>query len=321
MGRYTARRLLQLIPVFFGATLLVYLLVFLLPGDPIRALAGDRPISEGTLNVLRERYNLNDPFLVQYGKYILGLFQGDLGESFRGREVSSILAQSFPITARLAVIAIVWEAIFGIAAGVLAGLRRGSFLDNLVLVSTVAIVSIPVFVLAYLVQITMGLELKDGFSIGSTQVIPPIDFFPLAGVRDWKGYILPAFVLGALSLAYVARLTRTSLVENIRSDYIRTARAKGLKPTRIVGRHALRNSLIPVITYIGVDLGNLMVGAIVTEGIFNIPGMGGQVFGAVRQQEGTVVVGLTTIFIIVFIFSNLLVDLVYAVLDPRIRYE
>jgi len=319
LGRYAARRLLQLIPVFFGATLLVYLLVFALPGDPIRALAGERRVSEGTLNVLRDRYNLNDPFIVQYGKYLLNLAQGDLGETFRGRDVGDILKQSFPITARLAIIAVVWEAIFGITAGVLAGLRRGSFLDNLVLISTVAIVSIPVFVLGYLVQILFGLELGRGFNLFGIEL--QTDFFPIAGVREWKGYILPAFVLAALSLAYVARLTRTSLVENMRSDYIRTARAKGLKPTRIVGRHALRNSLIPVITYLGVDLGNLMVGAIVTEGIFNIPGMGGQVFSAVRQQEGTVVVGFVTIFVLVFIAANLVIDLLYAVLDPRIRYD
>jgi ABC-type dipeptide/oligopeptide/nickel transport system permease component len=307
MGRYVIRRLLQIIPVFFGATFLIYALVFALPGDPIAALAGDRGLPEATAAVLRERYNLNDPLLVQYGKYIGGLFQGDLGQSFRGRDVFSIVADAFPITLRLAAAAFIIEAVIGLIAGVMAGLRRGSFIDNLVLVSTVAVVSIPIFVIGYVAQLLIGVRLG---------------LLPISGVRDgWVSYIMPGFVLGSVSLAYIARLTRTSLVENLRADYIRTATAKGLPRGRVVGRHALRNSLIPVVTFLGVDLGNLMQGAIITEGIFNIPGIGGAVFQAVRQQEGTVVVGIVTLLVLVFILSNLVVDLLYAVLDPRIRYE
>jgi ABC-type dipeptide/oligopeptide/nickel transport system permease component len=307
LGRYILRRLLQLIPVFIGATFLIYAAVFAIPGDPIRALFGDRPVSPATVQALRNQYNLDDPLLVQYGKYMLGVFQGDLGTSFRGREVSEILAQTFPVTLRLGLTAFVIEAVIGILAGVLAGLKRGSFIDNVVRITTILLVAIPVFVLGYTAQLLFGVELG---------------WFPIAGLRDgWISYVLPGIVLAALSLAFIARLTRTSLTENLRSDYVRTAKAKGLKRGRIVGRHTLRNSLIPVVTYLGIDLGQLMIGAIVTEGVFNIPGVGREIFAAVRSQENAVVVGLVTVIVIIFIVSNLVVDMLYAVLDPRIRYE
>jgi ABC-type dipeptide/oligopeptide/nickel transport system permease component len=307
MGRYIARRLLQAIPVFLGTTFLIFALVFAIPGDPIRALSGDKPLSPSVYAELQERYNLNDPFLVQYGKYMGNLLQGDFGQSFRGREVTEILKERFPVTIKLALTAFLFEVFIGIAAGVLAGLRRGSFMDNLVLISTTIVVSIPVFVLGFTAQIMLGVKLG---------------WFPIAGLNEgWKSYLLPAMVLAALSLAYVARLTRTSLVENLRSDYIRTAVAKGLPRKRVVGRHALRNSLIPVVTYLGIDLGALMGGAIVTEGIFNIPGVGQQVFQSIRSQEGPVVIGITTALVLIYIAANLLVDVLYGVLDPRIRYE
>jgi oligopeptide transport system permease protein len=307
LGRYIIRRLLQVIPVFFGATFLIYALVFAIPGDPIRALAGERPIAASTQEQLRERYNLNDPLPIQYGKYIAGLVQGDFGQSFTGRDVTEIMKQRFPVTIRLAIVAFSIEVVIGLAAGVLAGLRRKSFMDSLVLVSTTAVVSIPIFVLGFVAQLVIGVELG---------------WLPIAGIRQgWVSYILPGMVLGAVSLAYVARLTRTSLVENLRADYVRTATSKGLTRGRVVGRHALRNSLIPVVTYLGVDIGLLMGGAVITEGIFNIPGIGGEVFRAIRAQEGTVVVGIVTALVLIFIFANLVVDLLYAILDPRIRYD
>jgi peptide/nickel transport system permease protein/oligopeptide transport system permease protein len=299
--------LLQLIPVFFGATFIIFAMVFAIPGDPIRGLAGERPLAEAVQEELRDNYNLNDPLPVQYAKYIGGLFQGDLGQTFNGEEVTDILKEKYPVTAKLAVYAFIFEAILGLIAGVLAGLRRGSYMDNLVLVSTITVVSIPVFVLGFLAQIMFGLQLG---------------WFPVAGLQGGEiSYILPAMVLGSLSLAYIARLTRTSIGENLRADYVRTATAKGLSRSRVVGRHALRNSLIPVITFLGVDLGTLMGGAIVTEGIFNIPGIGREVFLAVRSQNGPVVVGIVTALVLIFIIGNLIVDLLYAYLDPRIRYE
>jgi peptide/nickel transport system permease protein/oligopeptide transport system permease protein len=307
MGRYVARRLLQAVPVFFGATFIVFTMVYALPGDPIRALNGERPISESAQASLRDRYNLDDPLLIQYAKYIGGLATGDFGETFRGEPVSGILKQKFPVTAKLALGAFIFECVLGLLAGILAGLRRGSFMDNLVLLSTTFIVAIPVFVLGFVAQLVLGVQLS---------------WFPIAGLQNgWFSYVLPSMVLGSLSLVYIARLTRTSLVENLRSDYIRTAEAKGLPRRRVVGRHAMRNSLIPVVTFLGVDLGTLMAGAIITEGIFNIPGIGREVFLAIQGQEGAVVVGIVTAGILIFILMNLLVDLLYAVLDPRIRYE
>jgi oligopeptide transport system permease protein len=318
VGRYFIRRVLQFIPVFIGATLLIFSLVFALPGDPIRALAGDRPQPQSVQDQLRDEYNLDDPLLVQYGKYIGfirqddsgefdGLLQGNFGTDFRGRPVNEIMADKLPVSIKLALFAFVFETILGLLAGVLAGLRKGSFIDNLVLVSTVAVISIPIFVLGFIAQLTIGVELG---------------WLPIAGIRNgWVSYVLPGIVLGSVSLAYIARLTRTSLVENLRTDYVRTATSKGLARGRVVGIHTMRNSMIPVVTYLGIDLGNLMSGAIVTETIFNLPGIGREVFLAVQRQEGTVVVGIVTFLVLIYMVSNLLVDFLYAALDPRIRYE
>ena len=307
MGRYIARRLLLTIPVLIGSTFLIFAMVYALPGDPIASLVGDRRISPAVVAELERRYNLNDPLLVQYGKYVGGLVQGDLGTDFAGRPVSGTVSERFPVTLRLAVVAILFEAVIGLFAGILSGIRKGSFFDNLVLVSTIFVVSIPVFVLAFVSQITLGLKLG---------------LFPISGISEgWYSYLLPGFVLASLSIAYVARLTRTSLVENLRNDYVRTAKAKGLPNRTVVGKHTMRNSLIPVVTFLGADFGALLSGAIVTEGIFNLPGLGRTVYQAVESGEGAVVVGIVTLFIFFYIFFNLVVDVLYAALDPRIRYE
>jgi peptide/nickel transport system permease protein/oligopeptide transport system permease protein len=292
--------------VFFATTFLIYAMVFALPGDPILALAGDKPVPDEVLNTLRERYHLNDPLLVQYGLYMLGVFQGDLGETFTGQQVSELLADRWEVTFQLGLTAWVFELVVGIALGVIAALRRGGMVDTAVLAGTTFVIAVPVFVVGYAAQIVLGLNLG---------------LFPTAGTEDgWPvSYLLPGMVLGSFSLAYVARLTRTSLAENLRADYVRTAVAKGLRRRRVIGRHALRNSLIPVVTYLGVDFGNLMAGAVVTEGIFNLPGIGQQVFQSIQLQEGPVVVGIVTVLVMIFIAANLVVDLLYGVLDPRIR--
>ncbi|WP_409330519.1 ABC transporter permease [Trujillonella humicola] len=307
MGRYIARRLLLTIPVLLGASVLIFAMVYALPGDPIAALGGDRRVSPATEAVLRERYHLDAPLWQQYWYYLQGLFQGDLGTDFRDRPVLDTIERTLPVTIRLTIVAVIFEAVIGLIAGVLAGIRRNSFFDNLVLVSTTVIVSIPILVLAFLAQLTFGLKLG---------------WFPIAGTREgWYSYILPGLVLAAGSLAYVARLTRTSIAENMRADYVRTAKAKGLPPSRVVVRHTLRNSLIPVVTFIGADIGALLGGAIVTESVFNLPGIGREVFNSIGRQEGAVVVGIVTLMVFFFIFFNLVVDVLYAVLDPRIRYD
>jgi oligopeptide transport system permease protein len=307
MGRYVARRLLLTIPVLIGASFLIFSMVYALPGDPIRALAGDRPLPPAVMAQLRENFNLNDPLLVQYLKYVGNLLQGDLGTDFDNRPVVDTISRTLPVTIRLTSVAILFEIVIGISAGVLAGIRRNGYFDNLVLVSTTLIVSVPILVLAFISQYVFGLKLG---------------WLPVAGIQDgWQSYVLPGLVLAAGSLAYVARLTRTSVAENMRADYVRTARAKGLPHRTVIVRHTLRNSLIPVVTFIGADIGGLLGGAIVTESVFNLPGLGREVFDAVRSQEGAVVVGIVTLLVFFFIFFNLIVDVLYAVLDPRIRYD
>jgi ABC-type dipeptide/oligopeptide/nickel transport system permease component len=295
------------IPVLIGASFLIFAMVYALPGDPIRALGGDRPLAPAVVAELRDEYNLDDPLLVQYAKYVGDLAQGDFGTDFRGREVLDTIQQRLPVTVQLAAVAIAFEAVIGIIAGVLAGIRRNGFLDNLVLVSSTLIVSVPILVLAFVTQFVFGLQLG---------------WFPISGIGEgWYSFLLPGLVLASSSLAYVARLTRTSVAENMQGDYVRTARAKGLPNRTVIVRHTLRNSLIPVVTFIGADVGTLMGGAIVTESVFNIPGIGRAVFDSVRQQEGAVVVGIVTLLVFFFVFFNLVVDVLYAVLDPRIRYD
>ncbi|HEX2074301.1 MAG TPA: ABC transporter permease [Geodermatophilus sp.] len=307
MGRYIARRLLLTIPVLLGASFLIFAMVYALPGDPIRALGGDRPLAPAVVAQLRDEFNLNDPLGIQYLKYLGDLLQGDLGTDFRGRPVLDTIEQRLPVTAKLTVVAILFEAVIGLVAGVLAGIRRNSFLDNLVLVSSTVIVSVPILVLAFIAQFAFGLQLG---------------WFPIAGINEgWYSFLLPGLVLASGSLAYVARLTRTSVAENLRADYVRTARAKGLPRRTVIVRHTLRNSLIPVVTFIGADIGTLLGGAIVTESVFNLPGIGRAIFDAVRAQEGAVVVGIVTLMVFFFVFFNLVVDVLYAVLDPRIRYD
>jgi oligopeptide transport system permease protein len=286
MGRYVARRLLLTIPVLLGASFLIFAMVYALPGDPIRALAGDRPLSPAVAAQLRADFHLNDPLIVQYVKYLGNLVQFDLGTDFRGREVTDTISQRLPVTAKLTLVAILFETVIGLTAGVLAGIRRNGFFDNLVLVSTTLIISIPILVLGFMSQYFLGL--KWGI-------------FPIAGINEgWYSYLLPGLVLASGSLAYVARLTRTSIAENMKADYVRTAKAKGLPNRTVIMRHTLRNSLIPVVTFIGADIGSTLGGAIVTEAVFNIPGIGRAVFDAIGGQEGAVVVGIVTLMVFFF---------------------
>ncbi len=307
MGSYVLRRVLQMIPVFFGTTLLIFLMVYTLPGDPVSALFGDKAADPAVVASIKHKYYLDQPIWKQYLHYMGNLFQGDFGTSFTGRPVSDIMADAFPVTIRLALMAFAFEMVFGLLLGLVSGLKRGSVQDTLVLVLTLLVISIPVFVLAYIAQTVFATNLG--------WVTPTVQ-----DSKDLSQLILPAVVLGSLSLAFVARLTRTSIGENLRADYMRTAVAKGLPRRTIVSRHLLRNSLIPVVTFLGTDLGALMGGAIVTEGIFNVQGIGNVLYRAINQKEGPTVVGIVTVLVIVYLVASLVVDLLYAVLDPRIRY-
>ncbi len=309
MGTYIVRRILQMIPVILGATFLIFAMVFALPGDPVAGKCGERPCSAAYRAAFIEKYNLDDPLPVQYGKYVLNLAKGDLGTTASDAPVADQLKLRVPVTAKLALMAVAFEALVGILAGVLTGIRKGGFLDNLVLVSTLVLISIPIFVIGNVAQLYLGVKFGL-FPVTVTSSNPT--FYEL---------LLPALVLGSLSVAYVARLMRTNLVENLRSDYVRTAISKGLTKRRAYGLHALRNSLIPVVTFIGFDFGALLGGAVVTEGIFNIPGVGGYIFRAIRVRDGASVVGSVTFLVIVYLVVNLLVDLLYGLLDPRISHD
>ncbi|MEV0679943.1 ABC transporter permease [Actinosynnema sp. NPDC050436] len=307
MGFYVLRRLLQMVPVFLGTTFLIYALVWAVPGDPFEGKCGERDCPAAYVASMREKFNLDDPLWLQYVKYLGNLVQGDFGQTSAGLEVGARIAATFPVTLRLALVALLIEAVIGITAGVVSGLRNRGFLDSLVLVSTLFLISIPVFVTGYVVQLVFGLQLG---------LISPTVTSP-----TWGNLIVPGFVLASLSMAYVARLSRASIAENRRADYVRTALAKGLPQKRVVGVHMLRNSLIPVITFLGTDLGAFLGGAIVTEGIFNVPGVGGLVFRSILTKDGAMVTGVVTVLVLVYLLMTLLVDLLYAVLDPRIRYD
>ena len=307
MRWYFGRRILQVIPVFLGATLLLYALVFLRPGDPVLALGGERGLPEAVQEQIRAEFHLDEPFIVQYLLYLKGILTFDLGVTFTGREVSEVIAQALPVTFQLAVMALAIEAVFGIGFGLVAGMRKGGLFDSSVLVLSLLLIAVPTFVLGFVLQIVVGVNLG---------------WLPVTAGRDpdFVSLLMPATVLAATSFAYVLRLTRTSVQENLSADFVRTARAKGLSRSQVTGRHVLRNSLIPVVTFLGADLGQLMSGAIVTEGIFNIHGVGGTLFDAITRGENVTVVALTTVLVLVYIVANLAVDLLYAALDPRIRY-
>lgn len=307
MVRYLGRRLLQLIPVFLGATLLIYAMVFGMPGDPIAAMGGDRGLSPAVADQIRAQYNLDKPFFVQYLLFLKGIVTLDFGKSFSGQPVIDVIAGAYPVTLKLALMALAIETVFGVFFGLVAGLRKGKFFDASLLVVSLIVIAAPTFVIGFLLQFVVGVKFQ---------------WLPATVGADYsfKALLMPAIVLGAVSFAYVLRLTRTSVAENLTADHVRTATAKGLSRGRVVNVHVLRNSLIPVVTYLGSDLGALMGGAIVTESIFNIKGVGGTLYHAIIKGEPATVVSFVTILVIVYIVGNLIVDLLYAVLDPRIRY-
>lgn len=311
MGKYIIRRLLQMIPVLIGTTLLIFLLVYALPGDPLAGRCGERECPEAYKAEFRRIHNLDKPLWLQYVLYLGNLLRGNLGTSFyASKPVAQLLIERYPTTVLLACMAIAFQILIGISAGIIAGITKGgklAFIDHIVTLCTLVIVSIPVFVIGSLAQMVIGVQWR---------------LLPVTA-RGGTPYelIMPAIVLGSLSMAYVARLMRTNLVENLRSDYVRTAKAKGLSWGRTVGIHTLRNSLVPVITFIGYEFGGMLGGAIVTERIFNINGIGFLLFESIRQKDGDTVVGTVTILVLAYLLVNLFVDVLYGVLDPRISND
>ena len=318
MFKYVIRRIAQMIPVFLGVTLILFLLRApgVLPGDPIKLIVGEKPLSPALRAQIEEEYHLNEPLPTQYAYYLGGLMKGDLGDSFqKNRPVTQILFDKFPNTARLALLAILLEVIIGILAGIISAVKQYSFWDVVVTLSTSVLVAVPVFWLGMLLQILFGIKLKE-WTGGAV-------FLPMSGMGDPPDFvhmILPAITLASVSTAYVARIMRSQMLEAMGQDYIRTANAKGLTERAVVFKHALKNALIPVVTYIGIDLGVLMGGAILTETVFSWPGVGREIFLAVGQRDWPVVMGGVIIIVLIVMIVNLLVDISYALLDPRIRY-
>ncbi len=307
MLRYILFRILQVIPVLLGTTFLIYFMVFAMPGDPIVAMFGDKTPNPVVVEKLREQYHLNEPFIVQYFLYLKGVLVGDFGTSFSGQPVSQILARTFPVTAKLAIMAIILEFVLAIIIGLFSGLRKGKFFDNANLIVALALMSVPIFVVAFIGQYIFGIKL--GWARTT-----------VGGTANFQDLILPAVVIGITLYATSMRLTRSSVIDTLNQDFVRTAYAKGLSRGRVIPVHVLRNSLIPTVTNSAANFGVLLVGATVTEGIFNVPGVGNTLYQAILRGENATVVSFVTVMVLVYLGVNLVVDLLYAVLDPRIRY-
>lgn len=307
MGKYLLRRILQMIPVVIGTTLLIYALVFALPGDPVAAMFGDKPINAAVAAQIRSEYNLDKPFIIQYLVFLKNALTLDFGKTFAGQPVIEVIGGAFPVTVKLAIMAFVFEAIFGVAFGIISGLKKGKWYDSVILIVSLLLISVPTFVTGFVLQYLFGV--KWG--------LLPVTAGSNPGFID---LLMPASVLGSVSMAYIIRLTRSEISSNIAEDYVRTARAKGMSHGSVTLRHILRNSMIPVVTYLGADIGALMGGAMITERIFNINGIGNTLYKGIIRGEGTLVVSIVTLLVLVFVVCNLVVDMLYAVLDPRIRY-
>ncbi|HVT76455.1 MAG TPA: ABC transporter permease [Acidimicrobiales bacterium] len=326
MAGYTLRRLLLIVPVVWGATTLLFL-AFMVRGNPVDTLVGERAASATVRAQITKKYGLDQPVLVRYGRYMKSLSHGDLGESYKqGRSVNDILKQTAPNSLRLAVWAILIEVVIGLAAGIISAVKQYSFLDTVVTISTTMLVAVPVFVLGYLFQFALGVyTFQHGFPAWArfpTSGIGPNKWYLgiIPSAQQWKYLLLPAVTLASVSTAVVARMTRTTMLEVMKADYMRTAVAKGLAPRAIVLRHGLKNAMIPVVTLIGLDLASLIGSAVLTESVFNWPGMGGTVARAAQSLDAPVVLGLTLVLVVAYVFINLLVDLSYGFFDPRIRY-
>jgi ABC-type dipeptide/oligopeptide/nickel transport system permease component len=328
MPSYIIRRLLQIIPTVFVALSFLFFIFFLLPGDPARLIAGgaERNVDPGVLERVEERYGLDDPILVQFGNYWERTIRWDLGDSFLTREsVNDILGEKAVASLRLAIWAIIIEIIVGIAVGLLSAIRRYSLSDKLTTILTAAASAIPVFVLGFVLQYLFAVQPnKWGWPEWArlrTSGIGPDTwaFFFIPTGEQWRYLILPAITLASVTTALLARMTRGSMLEVLRADYMRTARSKGLGERDVVLKHGLRNAMLPVVTLIGIDFGTAIGAAVLTETTFNWPGLGSQIVTSVGQRDLPVLLGLTLAVVLAYALVNVVVDVSYAWFDPRIR--
>lgn len=306
MLSYTIRRLLYIIPILLGVIFIVTLTLDLIPGDPAALILGEFASAEAVAN-LRQSLGLDQPLLLRYGNYVLDVLQGDLGISMRERRpVSQIIGEAFPATALLAAAAMAIVVFVGIPLGITAASRPGSFIDNFIRVISLIGLSMPVFwtgiVFVVIISVSLG-------------------WFPVSGSGTWRHLVLPAVTLALPSLGILARITRTSVLDVLQEDYVRTATAKGVGRRSVLFKHTLRNALIPIVTVIGLQLGNMLGGSVLTETVFAWPGIGRQTVFAIFNRDFILIQGIVLVFASIYVGLNLLVDLSYGFLDPRIRYS
>jgi len=306
MGPYLLKRVVLALPVLLGVSIVVFTMIRLIPGDPAQLMAGQAATQE-IITEIRRDLGLDRPIVVQYAYFLRNAIRGDLGHSlFNRAPVTEELALRFPRTLRLGLASMLVAAAIGVPAGIISATRHLSWVDSLVMVVALAGVSMPVF--------WLGLNLILIFAVR-------LQWLPAIGHESWAHLILPAVTLGAASAAIIARMTRSAMLEVLRQDYVRTARAKGVAEPTVIGRHALRNALIPVVTVAGLQLGTLLSGAVLTESVFAWPGVGRLLVDAVLARDYPIIQGTVLLIATTFVLLNVLVDLLYAVLDPRIRYE
>ncbi|QNO14429.1 ABC transporter permease subunit [Alkalicella caledoniensis] len=306
MTTYVIRRILSMIPIMLIVSITAFMFVHLTPGDPIRIMYGSE-MDKQTYEEIKEREGFNGPLIVQYGRYMGGLFRGDLGTSYRTRSsVSEEVARRFGFTFNLAMLSMVWAIVLGLGIGILSAVKRNSIWDRLSMVTSISLLSMPSF--------WMGLVLMQIFAVG-------LGWLPTSGTGTFKHLLLPSIVLGTGVAAVIARFTRSSVLETMKEDYIRTARSKGQKHWKVIWKHALRNALIPVVTMTGLQFGFLIGGAVVVEQVFSWPGLGSYLVDAILVRDYPVIQALIMLFSLQFLVVNLLVDLTYAYLNPQIRYD
>ena len=334
MINYIIKRLLALIPILIGVAVIVFLIVHLIPGDPAQTMLGERA-SDEALAKLREDMGLNDPLPVQFWRYVKDLLRGDLGRSIMSNNpVSSELAQRFPATLELSFFAMMFAVFVGVPAGIFASINQNSWFDNLSMLVALIGVSMPIFWLGLMFIWLFAVEL--GWFPPSSRIGVGLEFTPITNLyvidsilqlnftalKDVLHHlVLPAVALGTIPMAIIARMTRSSMLEVLKKDYIRTAFAKGIKRKMVILKHALKNAMVPIITVVGLQFGVLLGGAVMTETIFSWPGLGKFLVDAIYARDFPIVQGGILFFAGVFVIVNLIVDLSYALVDPRIQYE
>ncbi|MBN1356818.1 ABC transporter permease [bacterium] len=314
---YLLRRLLSVVPTVWGIATIIFFLMFLIPGDPVRLMLGQHGDDEARVRITHE-LGLDKPIAVQYGLFLKRLMLGDLGDSYRqDRPVTGILIERIPATALLAFAAMLISIVAGVVAGLAAAVRQNKITDAVVMILSLIGISTPVFWLGLLLILVFASRTFDGAPVVFGWL--PVSGYGEPGWDRIRHLILPALSLSAIGMGYIARMTRSSILEVIRQDYIRTAEAKGLSRFSVLMKHTLRNAMIPVVTIIGLDFAALLGGAVATETVFSWPGLGKVIVDAIRQLDGPVVEGGVMFIALIFVLVNICVDLLYVVIDPRIR--